>query len=69
MFDKDRFIEDCRAAAKETQPGLAVKELIARAVSDPREVARASVSRKRAWSTFSTAEMTSIFSTSPGRLS
>src|SRR5436190_23218916 len=41
MFDKDRFIEDCRAAAKETQPGLAVKELIARAVSDPREVARA----------------------------
>jgi predicted metal-dependent enzyme (double-stranded beta helix superfamily) len=41
MFDKDRFIEDCRAAAKETQPGLAVKELIARAVSDPRDVARA----------------------------
>ena len=41
MFDKERFIEDCRAAAKEVHPGPAVKEIVARAVSDPGAVARA----------------------------
>lgn len=33
MFDKDRFIEDCIAAAAEGQG--AMRELVARAVSDP----------------------------------
>jgi predicted metal-dependent enzyme (double-stranded beta helix superfamily) len=33
MFDKDRFIEDCIAAAAEGQG--AVRELVARAVADP----------------------------------
>ena len=33
MFDKDRFIEDCSAAAAEGQG--AMRELVARAVSDP----------------------------------
>jgi len=41
MFDRDRFIEDCRVAAKEPHPGLAVKEVIAKAVSEPGELARA----------------------------
>ncbi len=36
MFDKDRFIEDCRAAVKEGQP--AVREVVQAAVSDPSAV-------------------------------
>jgi predicted metal-dependent enzyme (double-stranded beta helix superfamily) len=35
MFDLDEFIEQCRAAMAETQPRLAVKEVLERAVSDP----------------------------------
>ena len=35
MFDLDRFIEDCRAAVREDQTHKAVREVVARAVSDP----------------------------------
>ena len=35
MFDKQRFIEDCRAALKETHAHAAIKELVEKAVSDP----------------------------------
>lgn len=39
MFDTDVFIADCRAAlASETQPQKAVREVLARAVSDPAAV-------------------------------
>ena len=41
MFDKDRFIEDCRAALRETRPQEAVRELVARTVSDAAAVVRA----------------------------
>ena len=35
MFDLDRFIEDCRAAVREDSPHMAVREVLARANSDP----------------------------------
>ena len=35
MFDLDTFIDECRQAMKETQPRLAVKEILERAVSEP----------------------------------
>jgi predicted metal-dependent enzyme (double-stranded beta helix superfamily) len=35
MFDVDEFVAECHAALAETQPSLAVKELVERAVSDP----------------------------------
>ena len=38
MFDLERFIADCRAALAESSPELAIKELLARAVSTPAEV-------------------------------
>jgi predicted metal-dependent enzyme (double-stranded beta helix superfamily) len=41
MFDKDRFIEDCRSAARDSSPGPAIKELVAKAVSEPDQLARA----------------------------
>lgn len=41
MFDKERFIEDCRAALKESNAQAAVRELVERAVSDPAQVLRA----------------------------
>ena len=34
MFDTDQFIADCRAAVAEQNSHMAVKELVARAVSD-----------------------------------
>ena len=40
MFDKERFIEDCRAAARGADAQAAVRELVARAVSAPAEVVR-----------------------------
>ena len=41
MFDKDRFVEDCRAAAqKERDARAAIRELVAAAVGTPREVLR-----------------------------
>ena len=41
MFEKERFIEECRAALKEQDTHAAVRELVARAVSDPAQVVRA----------------------------
>jgi predicted metal-dependent enzyme (double-stranded beta helix superfamily) len=41
MFDRDRFIEDCRAALKERSSEIAVKELVAQAVGAPSDVERA----------------------------
>ena len=41
MFDKERFIEDCRAALQETNALAAVRELVAKAVADPAQVMRA----------------------------
>jgi len=41
MFEKERFIEDCRAALKETKPQAAIRELVTRAVSEPGQVLRA----------------------------
>ena len=38
MFDKDRFIEDCRAALKESNAHAAIRELVAKAVSDPAQL-------------------------------
>jgi hypothetical protein len=35
MFDKERFIEDCRAALREKNAQAAIKELVAKAVSEP----------------------------------
>ena len=42
MLEKERFIEDCRrAAATESDSQAAIRELVARAVSDPAQVAKA----------------------------
>ena len=41
MFNRDRFIEDCRAALKEINAQAAIRELVARAVRDPAQVVRA----------------------------
>ncbi|HKU72233.1 MAG TPA: cysteine dioxygenase family protein [Burkholderiales bacterium] len=35
MFDKERFVQDCRAALKERDAHAAVRELVRKAVSDP----------------------------------
>lgn len=40
VFDLDQFIADCRAALAETAPQRAVREVVARAVSDPAGVLR-----------------------------
>lgn len=40
MFEKERFIEECRAALKETKPQAAIQDLVARAVSDPASIMR-----------------------------
>ena len=41
MFDIERFVADCRAARQESSPELAVKEVVARAMSRPGEVEQA----------------------------
>jgi predicted metal-dependent enzyme (double-stranded beta helix superfamily) len=41
MFQKERFIEDCRAALRESNAQAAIQELVARAVGDPAQVVRA----------------------------
>ena len=41
MFDKERFIEECRAAIGRKDAQAAIRELVARAVSDPKDVVRA----------------------------
>ena len=38
MFDKERFIADCRAALKESNAQAAIKELVAKAVSEPAQL-------------------------------
>ena len=38
MFDRDQFIADCRSALGEASPERAVREVVARAVSDPAAV-------------------------------
>src|SRR5687768_774650 len=40
MFDKARFIEDCRGALTRQDAQAAIRELVARAVSEPGEVMR-----------------------------
>jgi predicted metal-dependent enzyme (double-stranded beta helix superfamily) len=41
MFQKERFIEGCRAALRENDAQAAIHELVARSVSDPAQVVRA----------------------------
>jgi len=41
MFGKERFVENCRAALKQTDPHAAIRELVAKAVSDPAQVMQA----------------------------
>ena len=41
MFVKERFIEECRAALKERDSQAAIRELVARAVSEPGQIVRA----------------------------
>lgn len=48
MFDKERFIEECRAALKEQDTQAAIRELVARAVSAPAEIMQALGEPKRA---------------------
>src|SRR5687767_6602731 len=48
MFDKERFIEECRAAAGRKDAQAAIRELVARAVSDPKAVLRTLGEPKRA---------------------
>lgn len=48
MFDKERFIEDCRGALKERDARAAIQELVARAVSEPAHVIRALGAPRRA---------------------
>jgi predicted metal-dependent enzyme (double-stranded beta helix superfamily) len=38
MFDKDRFIDECRALLKESNAQTAIRELVAKAVSEPAQV-------------------------------
>ena len=41
MFQKERFIEECRAALKEGNAQAAIRELVTRAVFEPAQVVRA----------------------------
>lgn len=41
MFDLDQFVADCRAALKQDKSPSAVREVVARAVSDPAAVLKA----------------------------
>lgn len=41
MFEKERFIQECRAALKESDAHAAIRELVARAVSEPADIVRA----------------------------
>jgi predicted metal-dependent enzyme (double-stranded beta helix superfamily) len=40
MFEKERFIEECRAALKKSDAHAAIRELVARAVSEPAQIVR-----------------------------
>ena len=48
MFDKERFIEECKAAVGRKDAQAAIRELVARAVSDPKAVLRTLGEPKRA---------------------
>lgn len=48
MFDVDQFIADCREALKADRGGMAVREVVARAVSEPSAVLKAIGEPKRA---------------------
>jgi predicted metal-dependent enzyme (double-stranded beta helix superfamily) len=41
MFQKERFIEECRAALKERHAQAVIRELVEKAVSEPAQVVRA----------------------------
>src|SRR5678816_4138109 len=41
MFESDRFIDDCRQALGEQNPHAAVREIVARAVSEPGHILKA----------------------------
>jgi predicted metal-dependent enzyme (double-stranded beta helix superfamily) len=41
MFEKERFIEECRDALKGRNAQAAIRDLVARAVSDPAQIVRA----------------------------
>ena len=48
MFDKERFVEECRAALKESDVHTAIRELVARVVSEPAHIVRALGEPRRA---------------------
>src|SRR5216110_2678714 len=48
MFEKGRFVEDCRAALKERDTHAAIRELVATAVSEPTQIVRALGEPRRA---------------------
>ena len=48
MFETEGFIEACRAALNEHNPQAAIRELVARAVSEPRHILRVLGEPKRA---------------------
>ena len=48
MFDKERFIEDCRAAIKDKNAQAVIQELVAKAVSEPAQLMRVLGEPKRA---------------------
>jgi len=48
MFQKERFIEECRAALKETNAQGAIRELVATVVSEPAHIIRELGEPKRA---------------------
>jgi hypothetical protein len=44
MFEKEAFVEDCRAALKEDDTHSSIRELVTKAVTSPSEIIRASES-------------------------
>jgi predicted metal-dependent enzyme (double-stranded beta helix superfamily) len=46
MFDVDEFLEDCRGALRETEPRLAIRDLLERTVSRGDELERALPARR-----------------------
>ena len=48
MFEKKRFVEDCRAALKEHDAHSVIRELVTKAVTTPSEIIRALGEPKRA---------------------
>ena len=48
MFGKESFIEECRAALRETKPQAAIREIVERAVREPAQIVRALGEPKRA---------------------